>query len=38
MEDKHAKRSLNKNNVEIDVKISKAEAKTIIKQAVICAT
>ncbi len=31
--DKHAKTSLNKNNVEIDVKISKAEAKTIINQA-----
>lgn len=35
MADKHAKRSLNKNNVEIDAKISKAEAKIIIKQAVI---
>ncbi|MGL5597690.1 MAG: ribonuclease H family protein, partial [Aeromonas sp.] len=34
MADKNAKRSLNKNNVEIDVKISKAEAKIIIKQAV----
>ncbi len=35
MADKHAKRSLNKNNVEIDVKISKADAKTIIKKTVI---
>ncbi len=33
MADKHAKTSLNTNNVKIDVKISKAEAKTILNQA-----